>query len=93
MREQTVEMALKRAVKAAGGLCWKWVAPGMVGVPDRIVLLPGKPAMFVELKAPGRKPSELQLKRHEELRSRGFRVDVIDSTYAVKIYIAEVTSG
>ena len=28
MREKTVEQKLVRAVKAAGGICPKWVAPG-----------------------------------------------------------------
>lgn len=46
--------------------------------------------MFVELKAPGRKPTPLQLKCHDELRSRGFRVDVIDSTTEAKAYVQEL---
>jgi len=39
MREKEIEQKLVRAVKAAGGICPKWVSPGMDGVPDRIVLL------------------------------------------------------
>jgi hypothetical protein len=34
---------------------------------------------FVEVKRKGEKPTPLQLIRHEELRSRGFRVIVADS--------------
>lgn len=90
MREREVETALVKAVKAAGGLCWKWVSPGINGVPDRIVLMPGMPAVFVELKAPGGKPTPLQLKRHEELRSRGFRVDIVNSKEAAKAYVEEL---
>ena len=41
MREKTVEQKLVKAVKAAGGICPKWTAPGFDGLPDRIVLLPG----------------------------------------------------
>ena len=40
MREKTVEQKLVKAVKAAGGICPKWTAPGFDGLPDRIVLLP-----------------------------------------------------
>ena len=40
MREKTVEQKLVRAVKEAGGICPKWVAPGFDGMPDRSVLLP-----------------------------------------------------
>jgi Holliday junction resolvase len=35
--------------------------------------------IFIEVKRPGTKPTPLQLIRHEELRSRGFRVIVADS--------------
>jgi predicted methyltransferase MtxX (methanogen marker protein 4) len=90
MREKEVEAALTKAVKGVGGLCWKFVSPGMSGVPDRIVLLPNKPMLFVELKAPGRKPTPLQSKRHEELRNRGFRVELIDSKEDAKALVLEL---
>ena len=80
MREKEIEQKLVRAVKAAGGICPKWVSPGMDGVPDRIVLLPGMKIGFLEVKAPGQKPRLLQIKRHELLRKLGFRVYVLDST-------------
>lgn len=35
-----METKLVTAVKAAGGVCWKFTFPGTAGVPDRIVLLP-----------------------------------------------------
>jgi len=79
MRESEIEKKLKQAVEAKGGQCWKFVSPGMSGVPDRICLLPGGRMVFVELKAPGETPRPLQLKRHAELRALGFRVLVIDS--------------
>ena len=34
MREKTVEQKLVKAVKAAGGICPKWTAPGFDGLPD-----------------------------------------------------------
>ena len=39
---------------------------------------------FVELKAPGQKPTLQQLHRHEQLRKLGFRVTVLDSQEAVR---------
>ena len=51
MREKSIEAELKRAVKGMGGICAKWVSPGIDGVPDRIVLFPGGRIGFVELKA------------------------------------------
>lgn len=78
IREKEVENKLIAAVKKMGGICPKWVSPGTDGMPDRIVLLPGGKIAFVELKAPGKKPRALQIRRHEELRRLGFQVLVLD---------------
>ena len=50
--EKDIERALVDKVTKRGGLCLKWTCPGWVGVPDRIVLLPGGRVVFVELKRP-----------------------------------------
>lgn len=78
MREKVIEQQLVEAVKNAGGMCPKFVSPGFDGMPDRIVLLPGSKAAFVEVKSPGKKPRPLQLKRHDQLRRLGFQVYVLD---------------
>ena len=78
MLEKKIEQKLVKAVKKEGGLCLKFVSPGMDGMPDRIVLMPGGRIAFVEVKAPGKKPRPLQLRRHEQLRELGFRVSVLD---------------
>ena len=78
MREKTVEQRLVKAVKQLGGLCPKFVSPGMDGMPDRLALLPGSRLSFVEVKAPGQKPRPLQILRHKQLRKLGFSVFVLD---------------
>ena len=50
--EKEIERKLRKTVEKHGGLCLKWVCPGWIGVPDRIVLLPRGRVMFVELKRP-----------------------------------------
>ncbi len=77
--EKSIEQALTAASKAIGGMGVKLVSPGMAGMPDRLVLLPHGRTGFVEVKAPGRKPRPLQLRRHEQLRVLGFQVHVLDS--------------
>ena len=77
--ERQIEERLKKEAKRRGGLALKLVSPGMAGVPDRLVLLPKGVMMFVEVKAPGKKPRPLQLKRKRQLEDLGFKVHVIDS--------------
>lgn len=50
--EKDIETKLRKMVERHGGKCLKWVCPGWVGVPDRIVLLPGARVLFVETKRP-----------------------------------------
>lgn len=78
MREKQVEQKLVQAVKARGGICPKFVSPGFDGMPDRIVLLPGRHFGFVEVKAPGEVPRPLQVSRHRLMEKLGFRVYVLD---------------
>ena len=80
MRERDVEKSLVRAVKKAGGLCPKFVSPGMDGVPDRIILMQGARIAFAEIKAPGKKMRPLQVKRKRQLEALGFQVYCIDIT-------------
>ena len=76
--ESRIERRLAVSVKKMGGMAVKFTSPGLDGVPDRIVLLPGKKIAFVELKAPGKKPRPLQVKRMRQLKSLGFPVYVVD---------------
>lgn len=78
MREKDVEQALVRAVKARGGLAFKWVSPGRVGIPDRLLVFPNAKLAFVEVKAPGARLKPQQIKRRDHLVSFGFHVWVVD---------------
>lgn len=79
MREKSIEAKLVAAVKAAGGVCWKFTSPGTAGIPDRIVLLPSGRIAFVEVKASGEKLRPLQRLRIRTLRRLGFKAFVLDS--------------
>ncbi len=79
MLEKTIEHKLKSAVKNMGGIAFKFTAPGINGVPDRLVLLPYGKLAFIELKAPGKDMRPLQIRRKRQLEQLGFLVYCIDS--------------
>ena len=86
MLEKDIESALCKRVKSLGGLCEKFVSPGRRSVPDRLVTLPGGLIVFVEVKAPGKKPTPLQERDHQSRRGLGCRVVVIDSMEAANAF-------
>ena len=77
--EKTLERSLVEKIRQLGGICLKLQGNMYAGMPDRLILLPGGKAIFVELKSEGIRPKKLQLIRHEELRALGFKVFVIDT--------------
>lgn len=79
MLEKFIEAALVKRVKQLGGTCEKFTSPGRRSVPDRIVTLPGGRIVFVEVKAPGKKPTELQDRDHGRRREMGCEVIVVSS--------------
>lgn len=93
MRERAIEQYLRDQVRAAGGRAYKFVSPGNNGVPDRLVILPPGRVVFVELKAPGRKPTPLQLAQHQRLRALGCDVRVIDSVQQVDELLTSYREG
>ena len=93
MREKQVEQRLVKAVRAAGGICPKLVSPGMNGMPDRLLLMPGGRMAFVEVKAPGKEPRPLQTHRHQQLRALGFPVFVLDDPGQIGGIIDEIRTA
>ena len=77
--ERDVEAWLVAETKRRGGIAYKFTRPQRRSVPDRLILMPGGEAFFVELKAPGKKPTEAQVREHERIRALGFRVYVSDA--------------
>ena len=90
MLERELENKLKRAVLGRGGLALKFVSPGLVGVPDRLILMPGARIAFAELKAPGQKLRPLQQKRKRQLEQLGFAVYTVDSVAEMEKLLQEV---
>ena len=90
MLEKTIEEKIGEAVKAGGGLYYKFVSPGNAGVPDRMAVLPGGRVIFIELKS---ETGRLRMTQHvqiQRLASRGCEVHVIQGMEEAEKFIAEV---
>lgn len=85
--EKAIEAYLVRRVKDLGGVCLKYSNPGVVGYPDRVVLLPGGFVVWVELKSKGRKPNRVQQLRIGQLRAMGHNVAVVDGKDQVDVLL------
>jgi hypothetical protein len=87
MRESVIEAYLAKRVKEAGGEIRKAEWIGRRGAPDRRVMLPGRMPVWVELKAPGEKPTAQQIREHNRMRRLGELVEVIDSIEGVEEFM------
>ena len=88
--EKVIERKLVEAVKANGGMCIKLLCDNLLGLPDRMVLMPHSKIVFVELKTTGQKPRRIQVFMHNKLRNLGFRVEVIDTIEGVNNFINSI---
>lgn len=91
--EKVIERKLVEAVKANGGMCIKLLCDNLLGLPDRMVLMPHSKIAFVELKTTGQKPRRIQIFMHKKLRALGFRVEVIDTTEGINNFINNINYG
>ncbi len=93
MREKHIEQKLTAKVKTMGGMAVKFTSPGMDGMPDRLILLPGGRVAFVELKAPGEKLRPLQLWRAKQRHALGLKAYCVDSIDQIGGVLDEIQSS
>ena len=91
--EKQVERNFVKAVKEAGGLAMKFVSPGRVGVPDRIVLFPGGRVIFAEIKRPGERLRKSQEAACREIRAKGCPVHVIRTNADIRFFCERYANG
>ena len=91
--EKDIERHLVRRVAERGGVAYKWVSPGRVGVADRIVMLPGGRVWFVELKTVKGRLSPLQKVFAADMARMGMNYLVLKSKEEVDQWILDRTKS
>lgn len=90
LSEAALETYFRTAVKKLlRGHTFKLI-PVEVGIPDRVVLLPGGHVRFVELKAAGGSPSAMQKVWNARLGRLGFAAAFITGTAEVDDWVVQV---
>ena len=77
--EKKLETKCRLHVEKRGGKLLKFVSPGNKGVPDRILLMPGGYAVYLEFKRPGGRKQPLQGWWIKWLNDNGHKAYVIDN--------------
>lgn len=86
MRESSIEKAICAHAIKTGWRCYKFVSPGNRGVPDRQFRRKGK-LIYLEVKAPGKKPTPLQLREIQLANDDGFPAAWTDSVEDGKAFL------
>jgi Holliday junction resolvase-like predicted endonuclease len=87
MREAIIQGQIKKYLETNGWLVIKLIQTTMNGIPDLMCLNDGR-TVFIEVKQPGQKPTDLQTYRHKKLREKGFDVIVATSVKDVQNFFA-----
>lgn len=88
--EADAEQMLVDSVRKLGGLCFKLKFLGVMGAPDRLVLMPGGRFFFVELKQPTGELEPSQAVLFPRIEKRGFKVHVLYGVEQVKEFVEKV---
>lgn len=77
--EKVFERTFSKYVNDKGGIAVKLLSQFVNGLPDRMYLLPGGRALFIEFKSTGKRPTRIQEHTIGRIQKLGFTVLVVDS--------------
>lgn len=78
MRESAIESKICRHAEKHGMLAFKFTSPFRRGVPDRVFVGPNG-TLFLEVKAPGKRPTPQQMRVMEQIVAAGGRAAWVDN--------------
>lgn len=91
MLEKRLEQIFRDGINGLGGWAIKMNPAGLVGIPDRLVLLPGGLIFFVELKITTGRLSPMQNRIREKLEALGFRVHTLWTREQVDEFLSKAS--
>lgn len=91
--EADAEKLLVKSILRLKGMCVKLKFIGLLGAPDRLVLLPGGRFYFVELKKTDGELEHSQAALFPRLERLGFTVKVLRGTGEVTDFVATLYKG
>lgn len=87
MLEKQVEAKLVKQIKLMGGRAYKFISPGNIGVPDRIVFWPDGTIELVELKTRTGRLSQAQQRQIDRFQKMNCSVHVLRGVEGVDAYL------
>lgn len=91
VRESAIEKYLVEQIAELRGEAYKFTSPGRRAVLDRLCVLPYGVIAFVEVKAPGKRPSDAQVREMQRLSRKGHIATYVDSVAGVNELIEQLT--
>lgn len=85
--ERDIEKKIRAAAIRLGWLCWKFVSPGLKGVPDRFFARRGR-VVFIEVKKAGEPLKLQQSLRAQELKAAGIECYWVDNLEDALVILA-----
>ena len=89
MSEKQIEEKLRQAIKAMGGIAYKFISPGNIGVPDRVAIFPGGRVWFVELKTDTGRLTPNQERQIQRIKNAGCNACALYGIDEVTAFLAE----
>lgn len=88
MLEREIQAKVVEYARECGAYAVKLGLSNAVGIPDYMFIAKGR-VLFIEFKAPGKKPTERQLFEHMRMRGYGAEVEVVDNAGRGRMLIHE----
>ena len=86
--ERNLERYFRAEIKARGGVAYKQTC--VIGIPDRLVILPGGRHVWVELKREGGRTSKIQKAVHRKLIALGCEVEILTGRDEVDEWLEQI---